>query len=132
MYIKIGLLFFSVLMPLTSFAAKGNFDFSVAGQKTSFGSECVESIQYVETDEVYSENIDVSFTDECGDKLSNITRENIGKPMTIFYSGNKLTTASIVSRIGKNLRIQADEMPRVLLMQLIKDYDVDLPRHRSM
>jgi len=123
MYIKSGALLIVALIPLTSVAAKGDFDFSVSGENTSFDSECVESIQYVETDEVGNENIIMKFSDECGKKFSTLTRQNIGKQMTIAYNGNKLTSAVIASRLSTRFRISAKEIPRVLLMKIFNDYE---------
>lgn len=122
MYIKAGALLIVALIPLTSVAAKGDFDFSISGEKTSFDSGCVESIEYVEADEVDNENIIMRFTDECGKKLSTMTRQNIGKQMTIAYDGNKLTSAIIASRLSTSFRISAKGIPRVLLMKIFNDY----------
>jgi hypothetical protein len=129
MYIKSGALLIVALIPLTSVAAKGDFDFSISGKNTSFDSGCIESIQYVETDEVDNENIIMKLTDECGKKLSTLTRQNIGKQMTIAYNGNKLTSAVIASRLSTSFRISAKEIPRVLLMKIFKDYEtvINLP-----
>jgi len=123
MYIKSGALLIVALIPLTSVAAKGDFDFSVSGENTSFDSGCVESIQYVETDDVDNEKIIMKFTDECGKKLSTLTQQNIGKQMTIAYNGNKLTSAVIASRLSTSFRISAKEIPRVLLMKIFNDYE---------
>ncbi len=122
MYTINGLLFLIVLIPLTSFAAKEDFDFSIGGKSNSFDSTCIESIQYVEKDEVYTENLIMRFTGECGKRVSAITRQNIGKQMTISYGANKLTSALIVSRLGISIRISTNDIPRVLLMQILNDY----------
>ncbi|MBK4725281.1 SecDF P1 head subdomain-containing protein [Pantoea agglomerans] len=128
MYIKSGALLIVALIPLTSVAAKGDFDFSVSGEHTSFDSGCVKSVQYVETDEVGNENIIMNFTDECGKTLSTLTRQNIGKQMTIAYNGNKLTSAVIASRLSTSFRISAKEIPRVLLMKIFNDYETVIIR----
>ena len=41
MYIKSGALLIVALIPLTSVAAKGDFDFSISGKNTSFDSGCI-------------------------------------------------------------------------------------------
>lgn len=123
MDIKSGALLIAALIPLTSVAAKGDFDFSVSGERTSFDAGCVESIQYVKADEVGSENIIMTFNDECGKKLSQITRQNIGKQVTITYNGNKVTSAVIASRLSTSFRVSSREIPRVLLMKILNDYD---------
>lgn len=123
MQIKFGVLLLAVLVPLTSTAAKGNLVFSVGNEKTSFDSGCVKSIDYVEKDETGAENLIFRFSDECGKRLSDMTRQNIGKHMTIAYDDNKVTSAMIASRLSTNFRISTKDIPRTLLMQILNDYE---------
>ncbi|WP_129324002.1 Insecticidal toxin complex protein tccz [Enterobacter ludwigii] len=123
MQIKFGVLLLVVLVPLTSTAAKGSFVFSVGNEKTSFDSGCVKSIDYVEKDETGAENLVFRFSDECGKRLSDMTRQNIGKHMTIAYDDNKITSAMIASRLNTSFRISTKDIPRIILMQILNDYD---------
>lgn len=123
MQIKFGVLLLAVLVPLTSTAAKGSLVFSVGSEKTSFDSGCVKSIDYVEKDETGAENLIFRFSDECGKRLSDITRQNIGKHMTIAYDDNKITSAMIASRLSTSFRISSKDIPRTLLMQILNDYE---------
>ncbi|MCU6383749.1 SecDF P1 head subdomain-containing protein [Enterobacter quasiroggenkampii] len=123
MQIKFGVLLLVVLVPLTSTAAKGSFVFSVGNEKTSFDSGCVKSIDYVEKDETGAENLVFRFSDECGKRLSDMTRQNIGKHMTIAYDDNKITSAMIASRLSNSFRISTKDIPRIILMQILNDYD---------
>ena len=123
MQIKFGVLLLAVLVPLTSTAAKGSLFFSVGNEKTSFGSGCVKSIDYVEKDETGAENLIFRFSDECGKRLSDMTRQNIGKHMTIAYDDNKITSAVIASRLSTSFRISTKDIPRTLLMQILNDYE---------
>jgi len=123
MQIKFGMLLLAVLVPLTSTAAKGSLVFSVGNEKTSFDSGCVKSINYVEKDETGAENLIFRFSDECGKRLSDMTRQNIGKHMTIAYDDNKITSAMIASRLSTSFRISTKDIPRTLLMQILNDYD---------
>lgn len=122
MYIKSVMLLLAVLLPFTSTAAKGDFVFLISGEKISFNSECIESIQYADKDEVDAENLSFSLTDACGKKLSTMTRQNIGKQMSITYNGNKLSSALIASRLSTSFRISTKDIPRILLMQVLDDY----------
>jgi len=122
MQIKFGVLLLAVLVPLTSTAAKGSLVFSVGNEKTSFDSGCVKSIDYVEKDETGAENLIFRFSDECGKRLSDMTRQNIGKHMTIAYDDNKITSAMIASRLNTSFRISTKDIPRTLLMQILNDY----------
>lgn len=117
------MLLLAVLVPLTSTAAKGSLVFSVGNEKTSFDSGCVKSINYVEKDETGAENLIFRFSDECGKRLSDMTRQNIGKHMTIAYDDNKITSAMIASRLSTSFRISTKDIPRILLMQILNDYD---------
>ena len=123
MQIKFGVLLLAVLVPLTSTAAKGSLVFSVGNEKTSFDSGCVKSINYVEKDEAGAENLIFRFSDECGKRLSDMTRQNIGKHMTIAYDDNKITSAMIASRLSTSFRISTKDIPRTLLMQILNDYE---------
>lgn len=123
MQIKFGMLLLAVLVPLTSTAAKGSLVFSVGNEKTSFDSGCVESISYLEKDEIGAENLIFRFSDECGKRLSDMTRQNIGKHMTIAYDDNKITSAMIASRLSTSFRLSTKDIPRTLLMQILNDYD---------
>lgn len=123
MQIKFGVLLLVVLVPLTSTAAKGSFIFSVGNEKTLFDSRCVKTIDYVEKDEIGAENLVFRFSDECGKRLSDMTRQNIGKRMTIAYDDNKITSAMIASRLSTSFRISTKDIPRIMLMQILNDYD---------
>lgn len=123
MQIKFGVLLLAVLVPLTSTAAKGSLFFSVGNEKTSFDSGCVKSIDYVDKDETGAENLIFRFSDECGKRLSDMTRQNIGKHMTIAYDDNKITSAVIASRLSTSFRISTKDIPRTLLMQILNDYE---------
>ena len=123
MQIKFGVLLLAVLVPLTSTAAKGSLFFSVGNEKTSFDSGCVKSIDYVEKDETGAENLIFRFSDECGKRLSDMTRQNIGEHMTIAYDDNKITSAVIASRLSTSFRISTKDIPRTLLMQILNDYE---------
>lgn len=123
MQIKFGVLLLAVLVPLTSTAAKGSLFFSVGNEKTSFDSGCVKSIDYVEKDETGAENLIFRFSDDCGKRLSDMTRQNIGKHMTIAYDDNKITSAVIASRLSTSFRISTKDIPRTLLMQILNDYE---------
>ncbi|MEM6052101.1 Insecticidal toxin complex protein tccz [Erwinia sp. P7711] len=122
MLIKSVMLLLVVLLPFSASAAKGDFDFMSSGETLSFNSECIESIHYVDKDEVDAENLSINLTDACGKKLSTMTRQNIGKQMSITYNGNKLTSALIASRLSTSFRISTKDTPRVLLMQVLDDY----------
>ncbi|EDM1757741.1 Insecticidal toxin complex protein tccz [Salmonella enterica subsp. diarizonae] len=126
MQIKTGLLCLAILIPMSSFAVKGDFNFTVDGKINSFPSSCIKSIQYIAHDEIDSENLILTLTDECRKRISDLSRENIGKQMSISYGGNTLTTATIVSVLAASFRISAKNMPRVVLMQILDDYNVGL------
>ncbi|MEI7181271.1 Insecticidal toxin complex protein tccz [Pectobacterium carotovorum] len=123
---KVGLLCLFVLIPFTSFAEKGTFEFSVGTQNHTFDSPCIKSIQYMKRDETGSDSLGIHLTDRCGDRLAKITHENMGRELTISYLGNELSTAMIVQRLKSNFRISTKDTPRVVLMRVIDDYNASL------
>jgi preprotein translocase subunit SecD len=52
------------------------------------------------------------------------TKQNIGKKLFIYYKGNLLSSANIVSVLRNTFRLSGKEMPRIVLMQLLYDYGV--------
>lgn len=116
----------AAFLPLQSFAHKGDFSFKVGDSINEIPSSCVESLEYKAEDEVDSESIHLSLTLECGKLLKQTTRKNIGETATILYRDNALSSAMIVSPLGANFRISSKDIPRVVLMQILTDYDVEM------
>ncbi|RNA76596.1 SecDF P1 head subdomain-containing protein [[Curtobacterium] plantarum] len=114
----------ALLFPVASVAGPGSFIFEVNGTKETYSPECIKSISYVDSDEIGSENVNFSLSDECGKMLNVTTKQNIGKKLSIYYKGNLLSSANIASVLRNNFRISGKEMPRIVLMQLLYDYGV--------
>lgn len=121
---KSALFLAALLSPFASVAGPGSFIFEVNGTKETYLPGCIKSISYLESDEIGSENVDFSLSDECGKKLYVSTKQNIGKRLSIYYKGNLLSNANIVSVLRNTFRISSKEMPRIVLMQLLYDYGV--------
>lgn len=121
--LKSALFLAALLFPLASVAGPGSFIFEVDGTKETYSSECIKSISYVD-DEIDSGYINFSLSDECGKMLNETTKQNIGKKLSIYYKGNLLSSANIVSVLRNTFRISGKEMPRIVLMQLLYDYGV--------
>ena len=122
--LKSALFLATLLFPVASVAGPGSFIFEVNGTKETYSPECIKSISYVDSDEIGSENVNFSLSDECGKMLNVTTKQNIGKKLSIYYKGNLLSSANIVSLLRNNFRISGKEMPRMVLMQLLYDYGV--------
>lgn len=122
--LKSALFLAALLFPVASVAGPGSFIFEVNGTKETYSPECIKSISYVDSDEIGSENVNFSLSDECGKMLNVTTRQNIGKKLSIYYKGNLLSSANIASVLRNNFRISGKEMPRMVLMQLLYDYGV--------
>ncbi|YCI79966.1 Insecticidal toxin complex protein tccz [Enterobacteriaceae bacterium] len=122
MHIKSWTLLLTLLMPLSSVAEKRDFHFSAADVDASFEPGCIKSIKYA-VDEYNEGHVDFILTDECGKRFSVFTRQNLGKKMTMAYKGHQLISAMITSRLGSNFRIPAQDIPKVVLMQILTDYD---------
>ena len=122
--LKSALFLAALLSPFASVAGPGSFIFEVNGTKETYSPGCIKSISYVPNDEVDSENVDFTLRNECGKKLFVNTKQNIGKKLYIYYKGNLLSSATIVSVLRNTFRISSKEMPRIVLMQLLYDYGV--------
>lgn len=122
--LKSALFLAALLFPVASVAGPGSFIFEVNGTKETYSPECIKSISYVDSDEIGSENVNFSLSDECGKMLNVTTKQNIGKKLSIYYKGNLLSSANITSVLRNNFRISGKEMPRMVLMQLLYDYGV--------
>lgn len=122
--LKSTLFLAALLFPVASVAEPGSFIFEVNGTKETYSPECIKSISYVDSDEMSSENVNFSLSDDCGKMLNVTTKQNIGKKLSIYYKGNLLSSANIVSVLRNTIRISGKEMPRIVLMQLLYDYGV--------
>jgi hypothetical protein len=122
--LKSALFLAALLFPFASVAGPGSFIFEVDGTKETYSPECIKSISYVDIDEIGSENVNFSLSDECGKVLNKTTKKNIGKMLSIYYKGNLLSSANIASVLSNNFRFSSKEMPRMVLMQLLYDYGV--------
>lgn len=122
--LKSTLFLAALLFPVASVAGPGSFIFEINGTKETYSPECIKSISYVDSDEIGSENVNFSLSDECGKMLNVTTKQNIGKKLSIYYKGNLLSSANIASVLRNNFRISGKEMPRMVLMQLLYDYGV--------
>jgi len=122
--LKSALFLTALLFPLASVAGPGSFIFEVNGTKETYSPECIKSIIYVDSDEIGSENVNFSLSDECGKMLNVTTKQNIGKKLSIYYKGNLLSSANIASVLRSNFRFSSKDMPRMVLMQLLYDYGV--------
>lgn len=114
----------AVLMASPAIASVGDLTFKVDEKVEVYSRTCFESIGYVDKDEVGNENLDFNLNAECGKRLAELTRANIGKRLSVYYEGNKLSSANIVSVLRNSFRLSSNEMPRVVLLQLLNDYGV--------
>lgn len=124
MHIKTIVFCSAMLLPSISFAEKGSFDFIIDRAINSYPPSCIESVQYVDKNEIDSEELQITLTEKCGKMISEITKKNIGKQAVITYKNNRLTTVNIISRLGSSFRISAKNMPKIVLMQILDDYGV--------
>ncbi|WP_152999333.1 SecDF P1 head subdomain-containing protein [Pantoea dispersa] len=122
--IKTALILAALLFPFASVAGPGSFIFEVDGTKETYSPECIKSISYLAGDEIDSENVNFSLSDVCGKIFYQTTKKNIGKKLSVYYKGNLLSSANIVSVLRNNFRFSSKDMPRMVLMQLLYDYGV--------
>lgn len=122
--LKTALILAALFFPFASVAGPGSFIFEVNGIKKTYSPECIKSISYLAGDEIDSENVNFSLNDECGKMFDKTTKQNIGKKLSVYYKGNLIFSANIVSVLRNNFRFSSKDMPRMVLMQLLYDYGV--------
>lgn len=128
MQIKTGFLCLAMFMPLSSFAAKGEFIFKFADEDKTMSASCIERVNHVEQDDFGDEYLDIIFTQECENSLKQISLRNIGKQVVVSYNGNALSKFTIFGYTSKNVRLSAKGIPRVILMKILDDYGVALQK----
>lgn len=126
MFTKVGALSFMMLITATAQAEKSPFELSVGAQKFIFQPSCIKSLEYTQRDETDSEYLSFNLTDACGERMEKITVENMAKQMVISYRGNSLFHSMITQRLRKSFRFTTEETSRIVLMQIIKDYDASV------
>ena len=131
MDIKTGLLYLVMLIPLTSFAERGEFVFAREGQSTVFNSGCVSAVAYSDDNETEPGYLIVGFNGKCENRLDDVVLRNIGRYLDITYRGNKLATVTLLSRMGNYVKIPKKDMSASVLAQIMNDYDVTPAIHHA-
>lgn len=124
MFTRLTMLSVLMLLPMMAEADKGKFEFLVGTQRHIFAPSCIKSLQYVTPGKTDSESLGFQLTDACAERMSAITHENIGKPMTIAYEGNTLYSGMIIQNMKYGFRVSAADTSRVVLLQVIRDYGI--------
>lgn len=124
MFTRLTMLSVLMLLPMLAEADKGQFEFLIGSQRHIFAPSCIKSLQYMKAGETDSESLGFQLTDTCAERMSTMTHENIGKPMTIAYEGNTLYSGMIIQHLKYGFRVSAADTPRVVLLQVIRDYDI--------
>lgn len=128
---KTGLLYLAMLLPLTSFAERGDFAFAREGQSTVFNSDCVSAVAYSYDNETDPGYLIVGFNGQCESRLDDIVMQNIGRYLDITYRGNKLATVMLLSIMGNYVNIAKKDMSASVLTQIMNDYDVTPVSHHA-
>ncbi|MEI7347025.1 Insecticidal toxin complex protein tccz [Dickeya chrysanthemi] len=124
MLTRIGMLSLLVLIPLATQAEKGQFEISVGTQKHVFPPLCIKSLHYTKQGKTDSEYLSLQLTDICRERMAKITHENMAKQINVSYQGNPLFSSMITQRLESGFRFNTEQTSRVVLMQLIKDYEI--------
>lgn len=126
MITKVRALSVLMLFTATAQAEKRAFEFSIDSQTYVFQPSCIKSKEYEKRSEKDSGHLSLNLNDACSRKMAKITEDNMAEEMIIFYQGNPLFRSMILQRLSKNFSFSTEKTPRVVLMQIINDYDVSV------
>ncbi|WP_038913214.1 hypothetical protein [Dickeya zeae] len=125
MGIKIGILLGMVLFYSSESCAVGSdFIFRVNNETYRFPASCIEHLEFHDKSDDYPERVNMNLTGECGEKLSDLTTQNMGKVLEIYYKDQRLIHTLILSRLKSGIMLETKNVPRVILMQMLADYGV--------
>ncbi|WP_038903408.1 hypothetical protein [Dickeya zeae] len=125
MRIKIGMLLgMALFYSSTSCAVGSDFIFRVNNETYRFPASCIEHLEFHDKSDDYPERVDMNLTGECGEKLSVLTTQNMGKELEIYYKDHLLMHALILSILKSGIMLETKNVPRVILMQILVDYGV--------
>lgn len=125
MGIKIGILLGMVLFYSSESCAVGSdFIFRVNNETYRFPASCIEYLEFHDKSDDYPERVNMNLTGECGEKLSALTTQNMGKELEVYYKDHRLMHALILSKLKSGIMLETKNVPRVILMQMLADYGV--------
>ncbi|MHA3463247.1 hypothetical protein [Yersinia enterocolitica] len=112
---------FLILTPSFSYATLKDLDLEVLGKHLTIPSSCIKSVQNNENEESVNNGVYLEMGPPCSEKLSELTKMNIGKTMTISYGGQIVQKATIISRLSSGFMFNTNGGNMMVIRQIIAD-----------
>ncbi len=112
-----------MLIPALSFASLKDLDLEVMGQHLTIPAPCIKQVQNNENEETVNSGVYLEIVPPCSQPLSDITKMNIGKTMTISYGGQLVQKATITSRLSNGFMFNTNGGNMMVIRQIIADYE---------
>ncbi|MDN0093478.1 hypothetical protein [Yersinia rohdei] len=112
---------FLILIPSFSYASLKDLDLEVLGKHLTIPPSCIKSVQNNENEESVNNGIYLEMGPPCSERLSEFTKMNIGKTMTISYGGQIVQKATIISRLSSGFMFNTNGGNMMVIRQIIAD-----------
>ncbi|MFS7357572.1 hypothetical protein AB6896_01745 [Rahnella inusitata] len=112
-----------MLIPALSFASLKDLDLEVMGQHLTIPASCIKQVQNNENEETVNSGVYLEIVPPCSQPLSDISKMNIGKKMTISYGGQLVQKATIASRLSNGFMFNTNGGNMMVIRQIIADYE---------
>jgi len=110
-----------LLIPALSFASLKDLDLVVADTHLTIPASCITSVQNNENEESGNQGISFDIKAPCSEQLSELTKMNIGKELTISYGGQIVQKAFIASRLSFGFTLTTKGRNMMVIRQIIAD-----------
>ena len=110
-----------MLIPTLSSASLKDFDLEVMGQHLTIPASCVKQVRNNENEEAVNSGVYLEIMSPCSKPLSDITKMNIGKTMTISYGDQIVQKATIASRLSNGFMFNTNGGNMMVIRQIIAD-----------
>ncbi|MBV6817564.1 hypothetical protein KWG64_06365 [Rahnella sp. PD12R] len=110
-----------MLIPALSFASLKDFDLEVMGQHLTIPASCINKVQNNENEEAVNSGVYLEIASPCSEPLSDLTKMNIGKTMTISYGGQLVQKATIASRLSNGFMFNINGGNMMVIRQIVAD-----------
>ncbi|WP_459175776.1 hypothetical protein [Ewingella americana] len=110
-----------MLIPALSFASLKDLDLEVMGQHLIIPAYCIKQVQNNENEETANSGVYLEIVSPCSEPLSDLTKMNIGKKMTISYGGQLVQKATIASRLSNGFMLNTNGGNIMLIRQIVVD-----------
>lgn len=97
--------------------------FRFGGYGATSHHSSIKQVQNNENEETVNSGVYLEIVPPCSQPLSDITKMNIGKTMTISYGGQLVQKATTTSRLSNGFMFNTNGGNMMVIRQIIADYE---------